>query len=516
MAAKKWVCAVCGYIHEGDGPPGECPVCGAGAELFEVVEPKPAVPAGAATPAEPAAEAKPAPGGLWVCAVCGYVHDGDGPPEECPVCGAGADAFESSGPPVDAPADASERAEYLSEWERPVDDFERKYARIVVLAKTGKSPSSPMRTQQSFPEWDTILFRGAQLARMPRNEDESVDTTTVIGRTAAKPLEIAVPMYVSHMSFGALSREAKIALARGSRLVGTAMCSGEGGLLPVEREEAAHYVYELGTAPFSHRDDAIRQADAVEIKIGQAAKPGLGGHLPAEKVTAEIARIRGIAEGEASVSPGRFTGVDSPEDLARVVDRTRELLEGKPVGIKITAGHVEGDLDAALSAGPDFITIDCRGGATGSAPTFVKDNVCLPPIFALHRARKHLDERGSDVTLCVTGGFRDASDIAKAIAMGADAVALATASLIAIGCQQYRICHTGRCPVGITTQDPALRERFDVEESVRRFVNFYEATKRELETFARINGRARVHDLDRSDLFTLSEEVARHTGLSFA
>ena len=455
----------------------------------------------------------------WVCLICGYVHEGDGPPDACPVCGAGPEDFEEeSGAAESAPAagDASPGGEYLAEWARAKDDFDEKYARVVELAKTGKSASSPMRTLKRFPDWETILFKGAQLARMPLNEDVAVGTKTVIGRTAAKPLEISAPFYVSHMSFGALSREAKIALATGTARVGTMMCSGEGGLLPAERDAASKYVYELGTAAFSHVDDAIRQADAVEIKIGQAVKPGLGGHLPAEKVTEEIAKIRRIKPGEASVSPGRYSGLERAEDLKAEVDRVRALVDGKPVGVKITAGHIEGDLAAVLAAGPDFVTIDCRGGATGSAPTFVKDNVCWPPIYAIHRARKFLDENGSGMTLCITGGFRDSADIAKAIAMGADAVALATASLIAIGCQQYRICHTGRCPVGITTQDPALRERLHIEKSAERYVRWFEATRRELEVFARINGRADIHELDVSDLLTLSREVSEHTSIEHA
>jgi len=454
----------------------------------------------------------------WVCTVCGYVHEGPEPPESCPECGASSDLFEEEGAEDGAPSlpGKAVSGEYLAKWARESDAFETKFARIKSLASGAPSEISPMRTQQPFPSWEAVLFRGAQLHRLPLNEHENVNTKTVIGRTAARPLTLAMPFYVSHMSFGALSREAKIALARGSRLAGTLICSGEGGLLPVERAEAALYVYELGTAPFSHRDDAIRQADAVEIKIGQAAKPGLGGHLPKEKVTEEIARVRGISVGEDSISPGRFTGIDKKGDLKRVAARVRGVLDGKPLGVKLTASHIEEDLAEALEAEPDFITIDCRGGATGAAPTYIKDNVCLPPVFALYRARKYLDQTGSRVTLCVTGGFRDSADIAKALAMGADAVALATASLIAIGCQQYRVCHTGRCPVGITTQDPELRKRLDVEVSAQRLANFYNATREEVANFARINGRADVHDLDMSDLVAISNEISQNTGIEHA
>jgi glutamate synthase domain-containing protein 2 len=471
----------------------------------------------------------------WVCMVCGYIHEGDAPPEECPVCGAPAEEFElepNSAAPTGSqtaagvqdasvPQDASrskteDLADYLAPWARKDDDFETKYAHITALALGRESPVTAMRTQKTFPDWSAILFRGGQLYRLPLNEDEEVITRTVIGPGAARPLELAIPFYVSHMSFGALSREAKIALARGSRRIGTVMCSGEGGLLPVERQEAGLYIYELGTATFSHRRENIEQADAVEIKIGQAAKPGLGGHLPAEKVTPEIAQIRGIPSGEPSISPGRHAGLDSPEALKARVAELRRWNGGRPIGIKFAAGHVEEDLEYALLAEPDFITIDCRGGGTGAAPVTIKDNVCLPPIFALRRARRYLDGVQSQVTLCVTGGFRDAADIAKALALGADAVALATASLIAIGCQQYRICHTGRCPVGITTQDHALRERLDVDRSVQRFVNFYHATTEELKTFARINGRRNVHELDLSDVVTISNEISRNTDVPHA
>lgn len=506
--ATAWRCLVCDYVHEGPEPPGECPVCGADVSQFEPIE------------AADSGEKKPATATAWVCVVCGYVHTGDAPPDECPQCGADADAFEAQ-PPGDAvgagagAADAAAglQAEYLAQWRRDKDESEPRFARIQQLAMTGESEITAMRTKRPVPGWDEILFKGAQLHRLPLNEDEPVSLRTVIGPTAAKPVTLDIPFYVSHMSFGALSREAKMALARGARRMGTAMCSGEGGLLPEERAEAGVYIYEIGTADFSYREAAVRQADAVEIKIGQAAKPGLGGHLPQAKITEEIAAIRGIPLGQDSISPGRPFHLRRPEDLVNTVAQLREWAEGRPVGIKITASHVEEDLAVVIAAKPDFITIDCRGGGTGAGPVFVKDNTCLPPVYALHRARRFLDQAGCAATLCVTGGFRDSADIAKALAMGADAVALATASLIAIGCQQYRVCHTGKCPVGITTQDPALRARLNVDQSAQRLVNCFSAMRHELETFARINGRGDVHALDRSDLITISSEISQYAGI---
>ncbi len=390
---------------------------------------------------------------------------------------------------------------------------DEKIAAIQKLAASGKSENSSMSTLKKFPGFDAIVFKGAQLHNMPLNEDVEVNTKTIIGKTAQQPLEIDMPFYVSHMSFGALSREAKVALAKGSAIVGTAMCSGEGGLLPESRKAAKKYIYELGTAAFSHTDKAIRQADAVEIKIGQGVKPGLGGHLPAYKVTEDIARIRGLKPGEDSVSPGRLAGVNNLEDLINMVNHIRKISEGKPVGIKMAAGHIENDLAFALKAHPDFITFDCRGGATGSSPGFLKDNVGIPPVFAIRRARKYLDKVNSQVTLCVTGGFRDSSDIAKALALGADAVALATASLISIGCIQARVCHTGTCPVGITTQNEQLRRLIVNPDAVKGFVNFYLTTNNELKIFARSNGVDDVHKLQVSDLVTDQHTVAQFTDI---
>jgi methylamine---glutamate N-methyltransferase subunit C len=392
--------------------------------------------------------------------------------------------------------------------ESPGFSKDERTATVQKLAESGKSENSAMSTLKKFPGLDTIVFKGAQLHKMPLNEDVEVNTKTVIGKTARQPLELSMPFYVSHMSFGALSKEAKVALAAGSAQVGTAMCSGEGGLLPESRKAARKYIYELGTASFSHKDEAIRQADAVEIKVGQGVKPGVGGHLPAHKVSEEIAKTRGLKPGEDSVSPGRLAGVNNLEDLKKMVSHIKTITDGKPVGIKLATGHVEDDLAFALEAQPDFITFDCCGGATGSSPGFLKDNVGIPPIFVIRRARQYLDKVNSKVTLCVTGGFRDSSDIAKALALGADAVALATASLISIGCIQARVCHTGTCPVGITTQNEQLRKLVVHAKAVKGFVNFYTATNNELKVFARSNGVDDVHKLQLSDLVTDSKTVA--------
>jgi len=453
------------------------------------------------------------------CSICRYETDSFHPPAKCPICAASSDKFKlvSTSPETRTEeGNTPSLNEYLSKWSREEYENEEKFSIIQKISKTGISEISPMGTRKAFPGLETILFRGSQFHRFPLDEDKEVSTTTIIGPAAKQPLILDIPYFVSHMSFGALSKEAKIALAIGATRAGTATGSGEGGVLPEEREHATRYIYEIGTALFSRDKKAILKADAIEIKFGQSAKPGMGGHLPGAKVTSEIAKIRGIPEGQDFISPNFQPGIKSSQDLQELVDSIRRESNGKPVGIKFTAGHVEEDLKFVLQAGPDFITVDCRGGATGAAPNFIRDHICLPAIYTIRRVRKYLDQARSKTTFCVTGGFRDSTDIAKAIALGADAVALATTSLLAIGCQQYRICNTGKCPVGIATQDPELRKRFSIQASADRFTNFCNATTEELRTLARVNGRHDIHDLSLDDIFTISNEISANTDINFA
>jgi len=474
----------------------------------------------------------------YKCTVCGYVYDeeaegarwADLPPDwVCPVCGADTGYFEGGAEPSGAgaggtPAVAATQAEpavglegYLSQWRRTADDVESHLETIQHMAVTGESVVEPMRTRMPVISWDEILVKGAQIARVPRTADEPVNTSTVIGPGAALPLRIDTPVYVTHMSFGALSREAKIALARGSAAVGTATCSGEGGILPEELEAAHRYIFEYVPNRYSVTDDNLRRADAIEIKLGQSAKPGMGGHLPGDKVTAEIAAIRGFPEGEDIISPARFDDIATAEDLRTKVIWLRERSGGRPIGVKLAAGHIEADLEVVLHAEPDFITVDGRAGATGAAVKVVKDSTSVPTIYALHRARTFLDARGAaQVSLIITGGLRSASDFAKALALGADAIAVGTAALIAIGCQQYKVCHSGRCPVGITTQDPELRSRLDVELSAQRLELFFRVATEELQEFARLTGHDDVHGLGLQDLCTTSSEISDNTAIPHA
>ena len=405
-------------------------------------------------------------------------------------------------------------AGYLAPWRRPSDDLETQMADIHAMAETGKSLTEPMRTRKRVFSWDDLLIKGAQLAKVPLNEDEPVRTETVIGPAARHPLVIDTPVYVTHMSFGALSREVKTALAKGSAAVKTAMCSGEGGILEDEFKAAHKCIFEYVPNQYSVTDDNLRRVDAIEIKIGQSAKPGMGGHLPGNKVTSEIAAVRGRAEGVDIISPARFEEFRTREGLKSKVDWLRERSEGKPIGIKIAAGNLEADLEFALSAGVDFITVDGRAGATGAAPKVVKDSTSIPTIFALCRARRLLDAAQVDgVSLVITGGLRISSDFAKALALGADAIAIGSAALMACGCQQYRICNTGRCPVGVTSQDPLLRARLQVDEAARRLENFLKVCTDELKAFARLTGNDNVHKLSIGDICTTNSEISNNTSI---
>ena len=459
---------------------------------------------------------------IYQCPICGVIFDEEKEGRKleeltvCPVCKQPVSRFEriDDGKEPEMATNANGSLAYDSQYARQ-DKHSRYMKEIHEMAVSGKSLDSSMGTRMPLPNWDDILLLGAQLNPPPMLDHDPVETRTVIGKHARKPMVLESPIYISHMSFGALSREAKIALSRGSAMAKTAMCSGEGGILPEEKAAAYKYIFEYIPNKYSVTDDNLRSADAIEIKIGQGTKPGMGGHLPGEKVTAEIAALRGKKPGEDIQSPSRFSEICSKEDLKAMVTMLRERSDGRPIGIKIAAGHIEQDLEHCIYAKPDFITIDGRGGATGSSPLLLRESTSIPTIYALSRARKYLDAVQSDISLVITGGLRVSSDFTKALAMGADAVAIASAALIAAACQQYRICGTGNCPMGIATQNPELRARLDVDKAAQRVANFLNVSLKELKTFARVTGHTSVHDLSVTDLVTLDRDIVTYTNIPF-
>ncbi len=308
-----------------------------------------------------------------------------------------------------------------------------------------------------LPEWNDIQFVTAQLHKPPLLDEEPVGTDVVIGPQAQKPLRLRIPLFVSDMSFGSLSASAKVALARGAELSGTGICSGEGGMLAAEQEANSRYFYELASARFGFGWGKIERVQAFHFKGGQGAKTGTGGHLPGHKVSPEIAAVRGLKPGQDAISPARFPDWTNPAQMREFASEVRARTGGIPIGYKLSAQHIEKDIDAALEVTCDYIILDGRGGGTGAAPLLFRDNISVPTIPALARARRHLDRAGrKDITLIITGGLRSVEDFAKALAMGADAVALSNAALQAIGCLGMRACHTNNCPVGIATQKPEL------------------------------------------------------------
>ncbi len=371
--------------------------------------------------------------------------------------------------------------------------------------------------RQELPSWDQIQFVTGQLATLPQLDDTEVGSELVIGPDAKKPLRLELPIFVSDMSFGALSFEAKVALSKGSELAGTGICSGEGGMLPEEQEACSRYFYELASARFGYSMEKVKRVQAFHFKGGQGAKTGTGGHLPGAKVIGRIAEVRGLEEGQSAVSPPRFPDWDHEDDFRAFAEEVREATGGIPIGFKLSAQHIEDDIDAALRIGVDYIILDGRGGGTGAAPLLFRDNISVPTLAALARARRHLDCLGRrEITLIVTGGLRTPADFAKAMALGADGVAVSNAALQAIGCLGMRACHTNNCPVGIATQQPHLRARLPVDEAAERLARFFGATVDLMKVLARACGHTHLNQLRSHDLVTWDRDVAYLTGVTYA
>ena len=371
--------------------------------------------------------------------------------------------------------------------------------------------------RNTLPKWSDMQFLPAQLARRPLLDHEEVETRVIIGPKAAKPLELDIPLFVSDMSFGALSKEAKTALSKGAEMAGTGICSGEGGMLPQEQENNSRYFYELASAQFGFSWDKLDKVQAFHFKGGQGAKTGTGGHLPGNKVSKEIAEVRGLQEGKIAISPATFTDFNGVQDFKDFAAKVRDRTGGIPIGFKIAASHLEKDIQFALDIGVDYIILDGRGGGTGSAPTILRDNINVPTIPALARARRYLDQAGAtDVTLVITGGLRIAEDFAKALMLGADAIAVSNAALQAIGCLGMRACGSNNCPVGIATQKESLRKRLIIASSAKQLHNFFDASNSLIKVIARACGYNDIVKFNKEDLSTYNWDIHKLTGINYA
>ncbi|MFN8188762.1 MAG: FMN-binding glutamate synthase family protein [Gaiellales bacterium] len=407
-------------------------------------------------------------------------------------------------------------------------------------AELGRYQVRGFSTFQRFPSLDDLLFLPAVMTRLPlEGYREHCNTKTVIGGgrpdLVEKPLELAIPVYLTSMSFGALGTNAKIALGRGFSMAGSATCTGEGGMLAEEREASDLLIYQMTPSRYGLDLEHLRMADAIEIVIGQGAKPGTGGLLLGMKVSEKVAHMRTLPVGVDQRSAVRHPDFLGADDLAVKIEEIREATDYQvPILVKLAACRVREDVKIAAKTGCDAIVIDGTEGSTAAAPEFQLDHTGIPTLAAIPAARRALEEIGmyGKVTLVASGGIRGGVDAAKALALGADCVAIGTAALVALGCNAPRYvedyaalgtapgachhCHTGRCPVGITTQDPELEARLDPEEGALRVRNFLNATAMEMAVIAKSCGKGDVHNLEPEDLRAVSLEASAFTGVPLA
>jgi len=385
-------------------------------------------------------------------------------------------------------------------------------------AETGKHLIRGCGTTRKLPHFDDLVIMASQLSRMAIDTyREDCKTRTVLGKRIAKePLVIETPIMISGMSYGALSKEAKIALAKATSIVGTSINNGEGGLLPEERANSYKEVVQILPSRIGFSLRNIEAADALEIVCGIGAKPGLAGHLMKEKITEEIAKFRQLPVGIDLHSHPRHGDIYGADDLILKIEELREITEERiPIFIKIAAGRVNEDVKIAAKAGVDGIVVDGMEGGTGAAPLIALNHLGIPTLPALVQATRALEEMGvkDQVSLIVSGGIKDGADVAKALALGADAVAIGTGAMVAMGCTVCLQCHKGACPWGIGTQKEELRARLNIEEASVRVANYIKGMTNELVILTKAAGKTDVHSLEREDVRALTLEASLTTGI---
>ncbi len=391
-------------------------------------------------------------------------------------------------------------------------------AEIKEKAESGKHRIRGCGTPRKFPNFDDLLFLPSQLTRMSIDTyREPCETRTVLGKRFAKdPLVIETPIMISGMSYGALSKEAKIAMAKATDIVGTSINNGEGGLIPEERENSYKQVIQILPSRIGFSLHNIEVADALEIIVGIGAKPGLSGHLLASKITEEIASFRQLPQGIDLHSHPRHGDIFGADDLCLKMEELRDVTDSRiPIFIKIAAGRVWEDVKIAVKAGVDGIVIDGAEGGTGAAPVVASNNLGIPSLPALVQAVRALEDAGvkDEVSLVVSGGIKDGADVAKALALGADAVAIGTGAMVAMGCVVCMRCHEGKCAFGIGTQEPERRAKLDIDEAAGRVANYIQGMTYEAVILAKAAGKTKLRSLEREDLRSLTLEACAMTGI---
>ena len=362
--------------------------------------------------------------------------------------------------------------------------------------------------------WEDLIFLPAQLTKRPVDYfKEKINSSAIIGQRSKQPIKIDIPIVNAAISFGALSKNAKLALAKASALAGTIANTGEGGMLPEERKLAKILIAQYSTARFGVDDEYLKSADIIEIKIGQGAKAGQGGLLPAKKITPEIAEIRKIKMDQEVHSPAAHPDIYSIEDLKSKVEWLRNLTGGKPIIIKLGAGHIEEDVELAVLANPDIIAIDGLEGATGAAPEVMLNQIGLFTMSALVRARKTLDKLKAPQELWIGGGLKGGADVAKVLALGADIAFMGFALMGAMGCTECNLCYRGLCPVGVATQDPRLTGKLEIDEAAQKITKFLLTETENIKMIAGATGQNDIYKLDKKDLRSMNPFVSQITGV---
>ncbi len=385
-------------------------------------------------------------------------------------------------------------------------------------AETGKHRIRGCGSTKKYPSFDDLLVLPSQLSRLSIDTyREDCRTQTVLGsRFAKNPLVIETPIMISGMSYGALSKEAKTALAKSTQIVGTSINNGEGGLLPEERDNSYKQVVQITPSRMGFSLKNIEAADALEIICGIGAKPGLSGHLMGSKITKEIAEFRQLPEGIDLHSHPRHGDIFGADDMVLKILELRDVTDWKiPIFVKIAAGRVKEDVKIAAKTGADGIVVDGSEGGTGAAPVVASAHLGIPTLPALVQAVRALEEMGvkEEISLVVSGGIRDGSDVVKALALGADAVAIGTGAMVAMGCVVCLRCHEGKCAFGIGTQDPERRKKLNIDNAAQKVANYIQGMTYEAVIIAKAAGKTALANMEREDLRSMTLESCAMTGI---